>query len=69
MKRLQGKLCLPSNEFDHNPIHDVQMMPIDELSQHGFSETFIKLVNEGVCKCRELPRIETKYWPVNIVEG
>ena len=27
---------LPSNEFDHNPIHDVQMMPIDELSQHGF---------------------------------
>ena len=27
---------LPSNEFDHNPIHDVQMVPIKDLSQYGF---------------------------------
>lgn len=38
---------LPSNEFDHNPIHDVQMVPIKDLSQYGFSETFITLISEG----------------------
>ncbi len=60
---------LPSNEFDHNPIHDVQMVPIKDLSHYGFSETFINLISEGFCKCRELSRFETKYRSVNIGEG
>ena len=48
LEKVEGEITLPSNEFDHNPIHDVQMVPIIELlSQYGFSETFIKLVNEG----------------------
>ncbi|EMY4796573.1 NUDIX hydrolase [Bacillus pacificus] len=47
LERIEGEITLPSNEFDHNPIHDVQMVPINELSHYGFSETFIKLVNEG----------------------
>ncbi|EJQ49557.1 Uncharacterized protein BWINRASL_03398 [Bacillus mycoides] len=38
---------LPSNEFDYNPIHDVQMVPIIELSHYGFSEIFIPLISEG----------------------
>ncbi|MEK4933923.1 MULTISPECIES: NUDIX hydrolase [Bacillus] len=47
LEKVEGEIILPSNEFDNNPIHDVQMVPIIELSQYGFSETFIKLVNEG----------------------
>ncbi len=47
LERIEGEITLPSNEFDHNLIHDVQMVPINELSHYGFSETFIKLVNEG----------------------
>ncbi|GAB6436274.1 NUDIX hydrolase [Bacillus luti] len=47
LERIEGEIMLPSNEFDHNPIDDVQMVPIEELSHYGFSEIFIKLVNEG----------------------
>ncbi|MGF9770159.1 NUDIX hydrolase [Bacillus albus] len=47
LERIEGEITLPSNEFDHNPIQDVQMVPIKELSHYDFSETFIKLVNEG----------------------
>lgn len=47
LERVAGEIMIPSNEFDYNPIHDVQMIPIKELSHHGFSEIFIKLVNEG----------------------
>ena len=47
LEKIEGKITLPSNEFDHNPIHDVQMVPIKDLSQYGFSETFITLISEG----------------------
>lgn len=47
LEKLTGEIMLPSNEFDHNPIHDVQMVPIKDLSQYGFSETFITLISEG----------------------
>ena len=47
LERIEGEITLPSNEFDHNPIHDVQMIPINELSHYGFSETFISLISEG----------------------
>ncbi|MCU5586491.1 NUDIX hydrolase [Bacillus cereus] len=47
LEKIEGEITLPSNEFDHNPIHDVQMVPIKDLSQYGFSETFITLISEG----------------------
>ncbi|AJK44138.1 mutT/NUDIX [Bacillus thuringiensis serovar kurstaki] len=47
LERIEGEITLPSNEFDHNPIHDVQMVPINELSYYGFSETFINLISGG----------------------
>ena len=47
LEKLTGEIMLPSNEFDHNPIHDVQMVPIKDLSQYVFSETFITLISEG----------------------
>ena len=47
LERIEGEITLPSNEFDHNPIHDVQMVPIKDLSQYGFSEIFITLISEG----------------------
>lgn len=47
LERIEGEIKLPSNEFDHNPIHDVQMVPINELSYYGFSETFINLISGG----------------------
>ncbi|MCU5517258.1 NUDIX hydrolase [Bacillus wiedmannii] len=47
LERIEGEITLPSNEFDHNPIQDVQMVPIKDLSQYGFSEIFITLISEG----------------------
>ena len=47
LERIEGEITLPSNEFDRNPIHDVQMIPIKDLSQYDFSETFISLISEG----------------------
>ncbi|MGH1284382.1 NUDIX domain-containing protein [Bacillus toyonensis] len=46
LERIEGEITLPSNEFDHNPIHDVQMVRIEELSSYGFSEKFTKLAFE-----------------------
>ncbi|EEL05070.1 MutT/NUDIX [Bacillus cereus BDRD-ST196] len=46
LERIEGEITLPSNEFDLNPIHDVQMVAIEELSRYGFSEKFIKLASE-----------------------
>lgn len=47
LEKITGEITLPLNEFDHNPIHDVQMVPIKDLSHYGFSETFITLISEG----------------------
>ncbi|PFS12863.1 DNA mismatch repair protein MutT [Bacillus cereus] len=44
---IEGEITLPSNKFDHNPIQDVQMVPIKDLSQYGFSQTFITLISDG----------------------
>lgn len=46
LERIEGEITLPSNEFDHNPIQDVQMVRIEELSSYGFSEKFTKLASE-----------------------
>ncbi|MBJ7929792.1 MULTISPECIES: NUDIX hydrolase [Bacillus cereus group] len=46
LERIEGEITLPSNEFDHNPSQDVQMVRIEELSSYGFSEKFTKLASE-----------------------
>ncbi|MED3538468.1 NUDIX hydrolase [Bacillus toyonensis] len=46
LERIEGEITLPSNEFDYNPIQDVQMVRIEELSSYGFSEKFTKLASE-----------------------
>ena len=40
LERIEGEITLPSNEFDRNPIHDVQMVPINELSYYGFRKLY-----------------------------
>lgn len=47
LKRVGGDIELPSNEFDENPIHDVRFVPVSKLSQYGFSEKFIQIIEEG----------------------
>lgn len=44
LTRTGGVITLPTNEFDANPIHDVRFVPVDELTDYGFSEVFIKLI-------------------------
>ena len=43
-KQIGGEITLPTNEFDENPIHDVQFIPIDELTEYGISEKFIEII-------------------------
>lgn len=47
LKRVGGDIELPSNEFDENPIHDIRFVPVSKLSQYGFSEKFIQIIEEG----------------------
>jgi len=41
---LDGEIALPSNEFDENPISDVQFVPISELPHYGFTKRFIDVI-------------------------
>ena len=34
---------MPTNEFESNPIYDVEFIPISDLLDYGFSEKFLKL--------------------------
>lgn len=47
LNRVGGNIVLPTNEFDHNPIHDVQFIKIDEIEKYGFSLRFKELVLNG----------------------
>jgi len=47
LERIDGHLRLPSNEFDHNPIHDVKMVDVKELVRYGFSSEFMALAQAG----------------------
>lgn len=47
LEKVGGEITLPTNEFDENPIHDVKMVPIDDLYDYGFSKRFIDIVNGG----------------------
>ena len=44
VKRIGGEITLPTNEFDDNPIHDVQLVPIDKLTEYGISEKFVEII-------------------------
>ena len=45
--RTGGELTLPTNEFDENPIRDVRFVPLAELTDYGFSDTFAHLAQQG----------------------
>lgn len=47
LERTGGVLRLPDNHLDANPIHDVRMVSIGDLSRYGFSERFTELVRVG----------------------
>lgn len=47
MQRLSGELMLPSNVYDKNPISDVKMVPINKVTEYGFSELFVKRVKDN----------------------
>lgn len=47
LKRVAGDIELPSNEFESNPIYDVEFVPVSELSKYGFSERFTALAKNG----------------------
>jgi len=47
LERVGGDIRLPSNELDHNPISDVRMVPIGDLTSYGFSEEFMSIVENG----------------------
>jgi len=46
IKRVSGEIKLPTNEFDENPIHDVKLIDINELTNYGFSELFQDIVKK-----------------------
>ena len=47
VKKLGGKITLPTNEFDANPIHDVRFVPVSELTGYGFSQDFMERAKQG----------------------
>lgn len=46
-ERTGGALRLPDNAHDKNPISDVRFVPLDRLTEYGFSETFQTLALAG----------------------
>lgn len=51
VERAGGALRLPTNEFDENPIYDVKMVPITELTAYDSSEGFMYTVLRGFPDC------------------
>ncbi|MDF2723589.1 MAG: hydrolase [Paenibacillus sp.] len=47
LEKTGGAIRLPSNEFDHNPISHVSMVPVSDLTAYGFTETFMTIVQDG----------------------
>lgn len=47
LERAGGEIRLPTNEFDDNPIYDVRMVGINELTDYGFSDKFCDVVKDG----------------------
>lgn len=47
MTYVKGDICLPDNSHDENSISDVVFAGIERLTDYGFSEKFITLINDG----------------------
>lgn len=47
LKKIDGDIKLPTNEFEINPIYDVEFVPISDLSKYGFNEKFLELAKNG----------------------
>lgn len=44
LKRVSGEIKIPSNEFEGNPIYNVEFVNVSELEAYGFSGRFIELI-------------------------
>ena len=47
LKRVDGDIELPTNEFESNPIYDVEFVPVSDLAEYGFNEKFVELAENG----------------------
>jgi len=51
LRKIGGELTLPTNEFDSNPISDIQFVAFTELANYGFSEKFSDILKNGFPGC------------------
>ncbi len=47
LKRVDGDIKLPTNEFETNPIYGVEFVPISDLTEYGLNERFVELAETG----------------------
>ena len=47
LKRIDGNIKLPTNEFESNPIYEVKFIPVSKLTEYGFNEKFLELAENG----------------------
>ena len=47
LKKVNGDLALPTNEFDSNPISDVKFIDYSELKKLNFSQKFVDILQNG----------------------
>lgn len=47
MRAVGGAIRLPTNEHDENTIHDVRYVPLQELTDYGFSDKFAVLATSS----------------------
>jgi len=47
LERIGGEIKLPTNEFDDNPNYDVKMVPINDITEYGFTEKFKNIVKNN----------------------
>lgn len=43
LKRVDGDIKLPTNEFETNPIYEVEFVPVSNLIEYGFNKRFVEL--------------------------
>jgi len=46
-KNINGKIKLPTKEFDSNPITDVRFVKVSSIQKYGFSDKFQLIVEKG----------------------
>lgn len=47
VSKIGGEITLPTNEKDENPISDVKFVPIEKLTDYGFSSAFQNIVENN----------------------